>query len=60
MKRKLKDPYPKKLFMVMTFGVASSLMRGLFETLLEAEECCKEIRQSGGAPKIYRCSRISV
>jgi hypothetical protein len=48
----------KQLFLVMTFGVASALTRGVFRTITQAKKESKSIRKTGGDPKIYRCTLI--
>ncbi len=59
MKKKITDGSPKKLFLIMTFGFASSFVRKVTDNLPDAEACCREIKATGGAPKIYRCVLVA-
>jgi hypothetical protein len=54
-----RDGTPMRLFLVLTFGVASCLDRGIFDNIGEAEKAASEIRKDGGAPKIYECKLCS-
>jgi hypothetical protein len=48
----------KELFIVLTFGVGSTLVRGMALTRKEVNRFVRPIRESGGAPKVYRCRLV--
>jgi hypothetical protein len=49
---------PGKLFLVLTFGVASCLNRGLVDSMKKAKSIAKQIRKDGGDPRIFVCEII--
>ncbi len=53
----MRDPYPKQLYAVITFGVASTLVQYLETNLKRAKQKAQKIKESGGRPFIYRCVR---
>ncbi len=54
----LKVYMKSKLYIVLTFGVASCLCRNVCETLKEARKTASKIKRDNGIPYIYDCRLI--